>query len=78
MSSTAQITEHMEVVGSDGHHIGKVDHLLGEDIELSKFDFGSGLKHHLIPRSWIDHVDTQVHLKLTSDEAKTSWRESHH
>jgi hypothetical protein len=75
--NAAQITEHMEVVGSDGHHLGKVDHVLGDDIELSKFDFGSGLKHHLIPMSWVDHTDQQVHLKLTSAEARTAWREAH-
>jgi hypothetical protein len=73
----ARITEHMEVVGSDGHHIGKVDHVLGQDIELAKFDFGAGLKHHLIPMSWVDYTDEKVHLKLTTDEAKTSWREKH-
>ncbi len=77
MNSTAQIAEHMEVVGSDGHHLGKVDHILDNDIELAKFDFGAGLKHHLIPRSWVDHVDDKVHLNLTRDEAKTSWREKH-
>lgn len=75
--STAQITERMEVVGSDGRHIGEVDQVRGSDIELTKFDFGVGLKHHLIPSTWIDHVDEKVHLKLTSDEAKTSWRETH-
>jgi hypothetical protein len=71
----AAITEHMEVVGSDGHHVGKVDHVLGTDIELAKLDLGSGLKHHLIPRSWVASVDDKVHLSLTKDEAKAGWRE---
>ena len=56
------IREHMEVVGSDGGHVGKVDHVLGTDIELSKMDLGSGFKHHMIPVSWIHHVDAHVHL----------------
>ena len=77
MTNAAQIAELMEVVGSDGHHLGKVDHVLGQDIELAKLDLGAGLKHHLIPLSWVDRVDDKVHLKLTKDEAKTSWREKH-
>jgi hypothetical protein len=72
-----QIAEHMEVVGSDGRHVGKVDHVKGDDIELAKFDFGSGLAHHRIPMSWVDRVDEKVHLNLTEDEAKSAWRKAH-
>jgi len=77
MTDTALIAEHMDVVGSDGHHLGRVDHVLGQDIELAKLDLGAGLKHHLIPLSWVDRIDDKVHLRLTRDEAKTSWREKH-
>lgn len=78
MIQTSQIREHMEVVGSDGEHVGKVDHVKGGDIELAKFDFGSGLKHHLIPVTWVDRVDgDKVCLNLTKDAAKSSWREVH-
>src|SRR4029453_5282280 len=47
----------MEVIGSDGGHVGRVDHVMGEEIELSKLDLGAGLKHHLIPMSWVDHIE---------------------
>jgi hypothetical protein len=78
MVDATQITEHLEVKGSDGGHVGKVDHVLGTDIELAKWDFGSGLKHHLIPLSWVGSVDEKhVHLTLTADEAKAAWREKH-
>jgi len=77
MTDTALIAEHMDVVGSDGHHLGRVDHVLGQDIELAKLDLDAGLKHHLIPLSWVDRIDDKVHLRLTRDEAKTSWREKH-
>lgn len=78
MVDASQITEHLEVKGSDGGHVGKVDHVLGTDIELAKFDLGSGFKHHLIPLSWVDFVDNKhVHLTLTADEAKAAWREKH-
>ena len=72
------IREHMEVVGSDGGHVGRVDHVIGQDIELAKLDLGGGLKHHLIPLSWVDDVvDEKVRLNLTKDAAKASWREKH-
>lgn len=75
MINPAQIGRHMEVVGSDGRHVGTVDRVDGGDIELSKFDFGSGFKHHLIPVTWVEMVDTKVHLSMTCDAAKAGWRE---
>lgn len=78
MIDLSQIQEHMEVVGSDGGHVGKVDQILGEDIELAKFDLGGGFKHHLIPITWVEAVqDSKVCLSMTQDEAKASWREKH-
>jgi len=78
MIQGSEIREHMEVIGSDGGHVGKVDHVLGAEIELAKLDLGSGLKHHLIPLSWVDHVeDDKVCLNMTKDAAKASWREKH-
>ena len=78
MIEADRIREHMEVVGSDGKHVGKVDHVLGSEIELAKFDLGAGLKHHLIPISWVEDVaDDKVRLSKTSDAAKAEWREKH-
>ncbi|MGR4866383.1 DUF2171 domain-containing protein [Caulobacter sp. LARHSG274] len=78
MIDASQIREHQEVVGSDGGHVGRVDHVVGAEIELAKFDLGGGLKHHLIPITWVDHVDDDgVHLTMTQDDAKALWREKH-
>ena len=77
MIQPASIREHMEVVGSDGGHVGKVDKVIGGDIELAKFDLGSGLKHHLVPLTWVEQVDDKVRLNLTKDAAKASWSEKH-
>jgi hypothetical protein len=78
MIQTSQIREHMEVIGSDGGHVGKVDKVMGADIELSKLDFGSGFKHHLIPITWVETIqDDKVCLSLTKDAAKAAWREKH-
>lgn len=78
MVQASQIREHMNVVGSDGGHVGRVDHVVGEEIELAKLDFGSGFKHHLIPISWVEMIaDDEVRLNRTKDAAKSQWREKH-
>ncbi|ODT84395.1 DUF2171 domain-containing protein [Phenylobacterium sp. SCN 70-31] len=78
MIQASEIREHMEVIGSDGGHVGRVDHVQGGDIELAKLDLGAGLKHHLIPLSWVEMVrDEKVCLNLTKDAAKAAWREKH-
>jgi hypothetical protein len=75
MEYAAAIKEHMDVVGSDGKHVGRVDHVKGSEIELAKMDFEGGFKHHMIPLSWVASVDEKVHLSLTHDEAKARWTE---
>ena len=76
MVNASQIEEHFEVLGSDGHHVGKVDHVIGDKIELTKIDVSAGLKHHVIPLSWASRVDEKkVVLSLTADEAKSRWEE---
>ncbi|WP_337186852.1 DUF2171 domain-containing protein [Phenylobacterium sp.] len=78
MIEASQIREHMEVIGSDGGHVGRVDHVQGGDIELAKLDLGAGLKHHLIPLTWVETVrEDKVCLNLTKDAAKAAWREKH-
>jgi len=78
MIDASQIREHLEVVGSDGGHVGRVAHVVGGEIELAKLDLGGGFKHHLIPITWVDHVDDAgVHLTLTKDDAKAQRRATH-
>ncbi len=45
MIDATQINEHMEVVGSDGEHVGTVDNLV---IKLTKSDPSAHGHHHLI------------------------------
>lgn len=77
MVDPSAIREHLEVVGSDGEHVGRVDHVQGDRIELARIDAAAGFKHHLIPLSWVRHVDEHVHLNLTCDEARARWQEKH-
>ena len=75
MVQPSQIVEHMDVVGSDGGHVGRVDHVVGDEIELTKLDLASGLKHHMIPMSWVDDIDDDtVRLNITKAAAKAAWR----
>jgi hypothetical protein len=73
MVATSQIKEHMEVIGSDGAHVGTVDHMQGENrIKLTKSDSPDGM-HHFIPLDWVDRVDQHVHLTKAADEAMEDW-----
>ena len=68
-----QIAEHMDVIASDGVKIGTVDHLDGPDkIKLAKSTSPDG-QHHYIPLTWVDHVDTHVHLTRASAQARAAW-----
>ena len=71
--STADITEHMDVFGSCGNKLGKVDHVEGDHIKLTKNDSPDGL-HHVIPMSWVARVDNHVHLNKNCGAAKKEWQ----
>jgi hypothetical protein len=67
---TTQIIEHMEVVGSDGQHVGIVDELEGDNqIKLTKSDPAAGGEHHFIDMGDVEKVDDRVHLRLPASEA---------
>ncbi len=74
MAVKDKISEHMEVLGSDGKHVGTVDDIGGvNQIKLTKSDPAADGKHHFIPLDWVDHVDDKVHLTKTSSEAMQQW-----
>ena len=73
VGSPSDIQEHMEVYASCGTKIGKVDHVEGDSIKLTKNDSPDG-KHHFIPTDWVDHVDSHVHLKMNHKEAQQGWK----
>lgn len=70
----SQIKDHMEVVGSDGAHVGIVDHLEGTDrFKLTHRDSNADGKHHFLPISAIAKVDEFVTLSMTASEAMAQW-----
>ena len=73
--SLAKVTEHMDVVGSDGAHVGTVDKVRGDRILLTKGDSDAGGRHHSIPSRWIESVDDKVTICKTAEDAKAHWRD---
>jgi hypothetical protein len=73
--AVGRVAEHMEVVGTDGSHVGTVDCARGEAIILTRSDPSAGGHHHTIPCGWVDTVDDKVRLNLTAEEAMRRWRD---
>lgn len=71
--NTQDIKEHMEVVGSDGEHVGIVDHLDGDRLKLTHHDSQADGKHHFLPLTTIASVGEFVTLSMTADEATSQW-----
>jgi hypothetical protein len=70
----AGIKEHMPVYASCGKQIGKVDKVEGDKIKLTAHDSKDG-QHHMIPTSWVGHVDNHVHLTKNSVECETAMKD---
>lgn len=47
MVEPSHIREHMEVVGSDGQHVGTVDRVEGQRVKLAKTDPAAGGEPHM-------------------------------
>lgn len=71
MIELSQITEHMEIVGADGVHIGTVDKMEGNRIKMTKADSGSHPDHHhYISQGLVAAIDgNTVRLSATGASA---------
>jgi hypothetical protein len=68
------IAEHMEIVGSDGGHVGTVDHLDGQRIKLTKTDPAAGGEHHYLHLDIVEAVrEGKIVLNRTAVQAKDEW-----
>lgn len=65
MAEGTDIRPQMEVVGSDGLHIGTVDHVDGDRIKMTRKDSNDGA-HHYVPLRDVTRVDERVHLSTTA------------
>jgi hypothetical protein len=74
MADLARIREHMPVVGSDGGHVGTVDHLDGQRIKLTRTDPDAQGVHHFIHVDSIEAVEEEhIRLNRTTAQAKDEW-----
>jgi hypothetical protein len=73
MINTTQIKPHMPVVCSKDKELGKVDHVEGKSLKLTKD--GSG-QHHYIPLGWVKTVDDKVHVDRPGDQVMKTWTTS--
>ena len=77
MVDASKIKEHAAVVGSDGVHVGTVDHLDGDHIKLTKNDPAAKGAHHLLPLSSVASIDEAgVRLNMTGPQAMAAWQKA--
>ena len=70
------IREHMEVVGNDDKHVGKVDRVAGDRIILTKSDSEAGGVHHSLSCADVDRVENdRVILECSAEKARERWRD---
>ena len=71
------IREDMEVVGSDGGHVGEIDHFRDGQLKLKRQDpAATDGQHHLLPASLVSGVDAgsnRVMLSLSREDAIRQW-----
>ena len=67
------IRDDMEVVGSDGVHVGTVDHMEGGRIKLKNADPAGGGEHHYLTQDLVQSVAGRVVLAVRAAEAKRRW-----
>ena len=75
MTNKTEIKRHAEIVGADGVHVGTVERVEGDRIELTKADSGMGSHkghNHYVPLSLVAEVDgSKVWLSANADVAVT-------
>lgn len=70
-----QVREHMDVVGSDGETVGKVDCVEGDRIILTRTDSDDN-RHHSLKCTMIDTIEgDEVRLDIPAEEAKSRFRD---
>jgi hypothetical protein len=71
-----QAREQMEVVGSDGEHVGTVDRVAGDRLILTRSDPQSGGVHHSLSCTDLDRIDgDRVILDCPAEKARERWRD---
>jgi hypothetical protein len=70
------ISEEMQVLGSDGGMIGRVHAIEADCIKLKRALEADGGTHHYLPLAWVSRVDEHVHLDREAGLARDTWLSS--
>jgi len=75
MVDSSKIREHMEVIGSDGQPVGKVDRVEGNRIKLKNNDPAAQGQNRYIPLDSVSSVEgNSIRLSQNAQEAKRQWQ----
>jgi len=76
MMFVEQVREGLEIVGSDGVHVGTVDALSGTLLKLKKSDPSSGGTHHYLDIGLVVAIEgNTAKLLVPAAEARQRWSE---
>jgi hypothetical protein len=71
-----KIRDGLEIVGSDGVHVGTVDGLSGTLLKLKKSDPASGGTHHYLDIGLVAAIEGEtIRLLVPAAEAQQRWSE---
>jgi len=69
-----QIREGLEIIGSDGMHVGSVDALVGQLLKLKKSDPAAGGTHHYLDLALVAGIEGDtIKLLVPAAEARERW-----
>ena len=68
-----RLVKDLEVVGSDGTHVGVIDRLDGAMMKLKRLDPAAGDQHHMLSTELVKSVDKTVVLSITAADAMKRW-----
>ena len=74
MIDTSNVREHMEVIGSDDEHVGRVDKVEGLSLKLTPDDPDARGGRHYIPVAWVEAVDQAVRLSKPAMTVQQEWQ----
>ena len=73
-SFMSRLVKDVEVVGSDGVHVGIVDRIDGAMMKLKRKDSAADGQHHLLPTDLVKSVDGKAMLSIAAAEAMRRWK----
>ena len=75
-SLMSRLVKDMEVVGSDGQHVGIIDRVDGPMMKLKRLDPAAGGQHHLLAAELVKSVsaDGKALLGITAADAMKRWQ----